>query len=1435
MSASICVRRADFDDSKDLVDLVNKTGGASICKATFGNYNFSSLVENSYLSLLAEEQAEDVDGVFVSKTVSFVAVNDSVPLISDTSAYGRIIEALSNYIPATMSNVSFINFWILNENADCYESACHDMLRDVFAACANVDYLAWVLPKNFAPSDFMLRLFSQINFQTAEERAHPSIAVLEGFRVLFVHRSNYLPRLLVREARVEDNDDLLPILQHSNPDILEGQESFFLADLIQSQDRSNSFYVGLHRGGVAGMLATSLDVNVSLIMKIFDIEAFPDIIIKKAERPLPPPLLICVVGDIRLVDTVLVEEAVRGMNCVFVNAETMDLPLPLDAGPTEEEPVSARGAESKKGDMGAEGEEKRQERHEPAGFESPLNRYIDGLMSEHAQQSGAPPSAVVLFGYPRSENEAYERLGEVLYRFDYVVEVLNTSEDAEEDEEDDFLQHHLDALEVVREQYFASEGKTYTSHHSNHHHENHQHHAPLQGQGQGHRASWRKVSVLSDGLEDGHTEAVGLLNADLARILDHRNSKIEAQRAKDNEEPPKANAFAVTVFSLTDECLSRGQDLVKIAFEDHPQNDYCLYMVPNDRPPPTALTQCFSFVRTRPGVSFDQSLYLMHRSCFLVNDHMQVSRLTERDLHDVEELGVSLSSRERAALREHAHRSVEGNEVELRDNPSEVLFAVTVGKSLVGAIALSRKIVTAEDAAWFSANYHVDELVNLDRHRTRSQAVITQWVLDPVFSPFSRRILQEIMRQYGKSLLYYHAERDVCPPKEVLEEFVSLKPRRRMQSGGKQQPLKLVARPSAALGALGNDCPLFCITKNFLSKPKDTVAKRVVVVGGSSHAFALLSTLCSVPYLNLPNIYVVLEKAPAPLTLGSEEEESKEGEEFSGCFSVQDEEFPLQQELFALGLAHKVNLFKGHLTDIDRQNRAIVVSDRLVIEYDVLVLSTATQDGSTKQIPSLGHLHPARCADVGVFSLGNPASDALALAYIRKRYPNRSDDIVVSGSGLPVFAAVARLLKLGLDPMRITVVVHEEEGKIQGLKEKSVTDVLLKSALSAGVKMCWGCDVAETHLSHTGFLSSVELRRTEELKRSRRRGSSQQEMKGEPDFEQAGIMISCLALLCCSNQQCDRDVFNAAVDSGLVFDGGLVVDNAFCTVDKSIYALSDFTRFSRVYRDAVPHNRYNPREVGSFVALKILEQSLDPSRSRPHDYANPSAATSALQPSYAEPSRSKRPPLPVFQLPRAESCELPGGLHFFHARLPVVPAEATSYLTNGQSHSEVHFGAGPRNRNCVLKTDSYGTVAEFVYVGEDRVETRNLALVPGMHETYLNSAVHCHAKGFVADWIEFFRLEWACALFQDKFPVLVQALRKVLAADKGMGMILTRVFERAENAIDDQEVAEFRREFLGAHGELAPEASRHSVETEAMDFLKLHRRVLPTYYLPNSK
>lgn len=651
---------------------------------------------------------------------------------------------------------------------------------------------------------------------------------------------------------------------------------------------------------------------------------------------------------------------------MLVDAESMTLPLPevvppppaltlvspktAGKSPSVTSNKSPPASESKKGESKAV-ESKEEpvvtEASASVSTESPLKTYLDGLVRRNAQDGAAQPSAIILFGYPRSENEAYERLEEMMHHFDYLVELHNTTEEAEEDEDDDFLQHHLDAVEVLREKYQNNEAKSPGGMPS-----------ATQTSAQEHKAAWRKVAVtsgntLGSSIENDNNavnfnkiDAVQNLAHDLTRIVDHRNMRIEAQRQKDREEPPKANAFAVTVFSMTDDFLSRGEDLIKIAFEDHPNHEFCLYMTSNDKPPPPDLVRCLTYVKTLPGVSFNQSLYLMHRSSFLVNDHMHVVRLDRPMLPALEGFAQSLKQPAMVGLLDAVGSCLLHGDVDLRDNPAEVCFAITIGSTVVGAVTLSRKLNSNEDATWFRANYHIDELINFERHRVRNQAVITQWVLDPVYSPFARRILQEIMRMCSKTLLYYQSERDVCPPKNILEEFVSLKPRRRMQSGGTLRT-ELVDRPSASIGGLANDCPLYCITKHFLSNPKDTIARRVVVVGGSCQSYALLDTLCSVPYLNFPNIFVVMDLPPSAISLEQKHhEESKYEDNYSGCFSMQNEHYPLEQELFAMGLGHKVNLLQGHLTDIDREHKAIVISDEKVLEYDVLVLSTCTRGTS---------------------------------------------------------------------------------------------------------------------------------------------------------------------------------------------------------------------------------------------------------------------------------------------------------------------------------------------------------------------------------------------------------------------------------------------------------------------------------------------------------
>jgi hypothetical protein len=83
-------------------------------------------------------------------------------------------------------------------------------------------------------TDTMERLFKPL--EMFGRHVNPdNIDPLENHSVQVMYRTDFLPRLSVRRARVEDNDDLLPILEASNPNLIQGQEDFFLADLVASQ------------------------------------------------------------------------------------------------------------------------------------------------------------------------------------------------------------------------------------------------------------------------------------------------------------------------------------------------------------------------------------------------------------------------------------------------------------------------------------------------------------------------------------------------------------------------------------------------------------------------------------------------------------------------------------------------------------------------------------------------------------------------------------------------------------------------------------------------------------------------------------------------------------------------------------------------------------------------------------------------------------------------------------------------------------------------------------------------------------------------------------------------------------------------------------------------------------------------------------------------
>ena len=173
------------------------------------------------------------------------------------------------------TNSLLLNFWALNSNT-VGDNSGFDLLRYLFNACPAVNYVFWLCSETVSPPDFIADHFNKMNL--SKRTVEPDKDPLLKQSVYYIHRSKVLPQLQVREARVEDNDDLLPILQSSNPNIANGQEEYFLANLIQSQDDRSKFFVGVHKNRPVGMLATSLDINAELLSRVFELEPYTGLV-----------------------------------------------------------------------------------------------------------------------------------------------------------------------------------------------------------------------------------------------------------------------------------------------------------------------------------------------------------------------------------------------------------------------------------------------------------------------------------------------------------------------------------------------------------------------------------------------------------------------------------------------------------------------------------------------------------------------------------------------------------------------------------------------------------------------------------------------------------------------------------------------------------------------------------------------------------------------------------------------------------------------------------------------------------------------------------------------------------------------------------------------------------------------------------------------------
>uniref|UniRef100_A0A8C9TSL2 Cilia and flagella associated protein 61 n=1 Tax=Scleropages formosus TaxID=113540 RepID=A0A8C9TSL2_SCLFO len=87
-------------------------------------------------------------------------------------------------------------------------------------------------------------------------------------------RHNHVPRLHIRRARVEDHDDLTPILAEHASMLNASYGPYFLADLIEAQDEDHHAAVSQDEGTAVGFISASAEVNLKLLSQCFELAPF---------------------------------------------------------------------------------------------------------------------------------------------------------------------------------------------------------------------------------------------------------------------------------------------------------------------------------------------------------------------------------------------------------------------------------------------------------------------------------------------------------------------------------------------------------------------------------------------------------------------------------------------------------------------------------------------------------------------------------------------------------------------------------------------------------------------------------------------------------------------------------------------------------------------------------------------------------------------------------------------------------------------------------------------------------------------------------------------------------------------------------------------------------------------------------------------------------
>nr|XP_056718256.1 cilia- and flagella-associated protein 61 [Euleptes europaea] len=264
-------RRTESHDIPTIIRHINY-----MTESIFGRINVIYLLETANLSVtLINQNNETVAHAVFVDYPNWKCV--------DPAYWEDFLQNDYNERRCTPLNTLFLHLFVAAD-----ERAVHcsqEIMKTAFRTVPELHFILLLIP-----SQEHLDMDLAAAFKPLMKVSHSEVNM--EYSLFMCERHHYCAQLYIRQARVEDHDDLTPLFTSQNDTLRETYGEYFLAELIEAQDDENVAVVCEDEGKAVGFMSVCSEVNIQLLHECFNLGPFhglckphPDDVLKLPREP----------------------------------------------------------------------------------------------------------------------------------------------------------------------------------------------------------------------------------------------------------------------------------------------------------------------------------------------------------------------------------------------------------------------------------------------------------------------------------------------------------------------------------------------------------------------------------------------------------------------------------------------------------------------------------------------------------------------------------------------------------------------------------------------------------------------------------------------------------------------------------------------------------------------------------------------------------------------------------------------------------------------------------------------------------------------------------------------------------------------------------------------------------------------------------------------